>query len=495
MDDFVARVRQAAPQADFRARAYRGADLRTLAVDKTAIAYARDKGYFLFAFDAASVERGIDCLEEEAASLGSAPAFKKSDGSLLAVGVNLAAILKHERARDPEKKDWKNLDALGLSAARTLSYRLEFDKPLFRERLSLEVDRTDGLLALLRETKALDARKLAGDAPGEAQIFFAGNLPAGKVLETVFKVAEAVNPADAERGRKELLRLKGRGLDLEAVLKDALTGEFALWAYAPAGSPLPDVVLVARTRDSAPVEGLVQFVAKEAFRGAAWQRASAELQEELKAVADPIERDKRIEELAARYRAEFRLEPVEMAGGKVFTLPAQKGNPFIISALLLPDRLIVASNPMALQRAAARPAAGKSLAERAEFKSALAGLPPGAVAVNFVDAPSAFGLAYNIGTPLLMAKVGPEAREKWGLDVLKLPPAEAITKHLAPEAGALYADEKGLALESRGNAPRAAVVSALGLILRRVGGPRGPATPTPGPVQPPRHKDPEPEVF
>jgi hypothetical protein len=241
----------------------------------------------------------------------------------------------------------------------------------------------------------------------------------------------------------------------------------------PAGAGvIPEVVVVARTKENALVEGLIQMLAREAFKGAARQKAMQEL--------GPENQDQaKIADLVAKALESYRLEGVEYKDGKLFVMPAEKGSPVSICALLLPDRVVFASSAVAAKRAATKPAA--ALADKREFRDALTALPSGAVAVQYLDAARAFNLGYGTAVPFL-ANWGraPRLKERWGLDFANLPPAEQVSAHLAPEAGAFYADERGLRLEGRGNLPRAALVALVGAIAHRAGAGGGPGPGQPG---------------
>ncbi len=489
MDDFVARVRQMAPQADLRARAYRGADLRSFSVEGNSISYARSRGYFLWAFDPAVIEKAIDCLEGAAPSLAADPMLKKSDDGLLAATANLAEFIKHELAKHENQEVPAVFRALGFDAARRLTYRLDFSKPLFREKLSAEISETKGLLSLLKEARPVNAQKLAANAPADAFFFAAANFPSDKVLEAVLKAIETAEPRAADEARRNLLQAKEKGLDAEALLGKSLTGEAALWAtMPPAGAGMfPEVVAVLGMKDGAAVEGTIQMMAREAFRnGPAKQR----IVEEMRAAGQQVDWAKVMDQ--ARKEAEaFKLEPVEYKGGRLFALPMEKGNPIQITILMMPDKVIIASSAMAAKRAAGAPAGG-SLADKAEFKDALSALSPGAVAVQYADAPKVFGLAYGTAAPFLAAlPAADRIKQRWGIDLKQLPPAELIAKHLSPEAGAFYADEKGLRLEARSNLPRALVAASIGAAAAQHarGGRGGPAGPAPQPIPAPEHEE------
>ncbi|HOX06216.1 MAG TPA: DUF3352 domain-containing protein [Planctomycetota bacterium] len=488
MDEFVQRVKQMAPQAELRARAYRGSDLRSFAVEGHSIAYAQAQGYFLWAFDPAVLEKAIDCLDGAAPSLAADPLLRKSENGLLSATASLAGFIKQARAKDPDDRDWKIADALGFTAARRLTYRLDFDKPLFREKLSAEVSEARGLLSLLKDARPVDAQKLAANAPADALFFTAANLPADKVVPALFGALDAADPKAADKVRREFLQVKERGLDIEALLGRSLTGEVALWAtMPPAGAGMfPEVVAVLGTRENAAAEAMIQLLAREAAKAPIRQRIAAEM----RAAGGEVDWNK-VNEQAGKEAAAFKLEPVDYKGGRFFALPQEKGNPIAISALVLPDRVILASSAMAAKRAASKPA--PALADKAEFRDALSVLSPGAVGVQYIDTAKAFGMVYGTAAPFLAALPnGDKLKQRWGLDLKLLPPGELLTKHLAPEAAAFYADGKGLRLEARTNLPRALIVGAVagGVAAQQRQFGRGPGGG--GPAQPvpiPEHEE------
>lgn len=466
MDEFVKRVNAALGAAgagaggDLRARNYRGADLRTFTIDKGSVAYARAKGYFLFALDAANVEKGIDCLEGVAPSLAASPVLKKSDNGLLAAAANIAEIVKAERAKEPKDDGWKFFDALGFGSVTQAFYRLDFEKPLFCEKLSVEFTEARGLLALAKDAKPVDAQKMAAEAPADALFFAAANLPSDKVLDTVFRAVDAVDQKKGDEGRRGLVQMKEKGLDLEALLAKSLTGEVALWAaMPPAGAGMfPDVVIVARTKENLAVEGLIQMLAREAFSSGAGRQKIAD---EMRAAGQEVDWNK-VNEEARKRAATFKLDGVDYKGGKLYALPVENGNPLQVSALVMPDRVIFASNAMAAKRAAAKPAGG-ALADKPAFRDALGKLSPNAVGVQYIDTPAVFGKVYGTVMPFLGGwKNADKLHDELGLDLKKLPPAESVMKHLVPEVGAFYADGRGVRLEACSNAPRALTVGMIG---------------------------------
>ncbi len=473
--------------ATLNARTYRGADLRTFTVEEVTIAYARTKGYFLLALDPAVVEKGIDCLEGKARSLAEGARIRKTAGGLLKVSVNAAAWLKHERAKNPDKKDWKELDALGFTATGRVEYRLNFEKPIFREELRAEITRAEGMMALLKHAKPVDAAKLAADVPADALAFMAFNLPAEKILPTVFETAKRIG---GEKGtediRKGLEEMKKHGLDIEAMLSEALTGELAAYAVLVPDAPMPDVVVVARLKADADVLGNLKALAMAYLHQEAVKRATSRTPE-----GKPY-----IDALKVReFMEKFTPQTVDYRGGKMIYFPVakKKTKDVVPAAIVLSGRLIVASSDKAAKRAAARIGAGRdlTLAGKEAFAGSLKKLPAGPLGVQYVDTARVFEIIYALAAPGIKKRAG--LKEKWGLDMEKLPPAGAISKHLVPEVAALYADPKGLALRAFTNVPRGALLGAFALSQQKHGGKAGHAGGRPDDPKP-KAGDPEPDI-
>ncbi len=502
---------------------YRGVGIASSSVDrgKTAnvatglpnmLCQARCRGLFLLSPERSAIEKAIDTIEKACPSFDGGTALKPSEGDLVTLGVNLAGIIKRERARgnmivergtldtvtgaitgnlgtEVVIRNWQKMDALGLTAAKQLSFRLDFDKPLFREKLSLDVSEAKGLLSLLNEAQPADTARLAADAPADALLFVAARLPMEKAHDTLFKTLEAIAPREAEAGRQQLRLLKEQGLDVEALLDKSLTGEVALWAaMPPAGAGvIPEVVAVLRTKDNAAIEGVIQALARNSLNVfEAYRRARAEIGPEPQPPAIPANESPaafrrrneedfkrqqdyraRLNALVAKYaletRERYHLEPIAYKGGELYALPQEHlgGIPFQVTALLLPGKVVFASSASAAKRAATPPAAGASLAGKPAFKDGLAKLDPGASAVYYLDMPRTFGLAYGAAAPFLSAgDPGNRLKKDWGLDPTLFPPPEAVSKHLLPEVGALHADSRGLRIENDGNVPTALLLAS-----------------------------------
>ncbi len=438
--------------ATLNARTYRGADLRTFTVDKVTIAYARTKGYFLLALDPAVVEKGIDCLEGKAQSLAQTARIKKAAGGLLKVSVNAAAWIKQERDKNPEKKDWKDLDALGFTAAKRVEYRLSFSKPLFIEELRVDLDKAQGMLALAGHAKPVDAVKLAADAPPDALAFMAFNLPTGKIVPAILDTAKRINPGKGPDDiRNGLNELKKHGLDVERLLSESMTGELAAYAVMVPGSHWPDVVVIARLKSDKDVVGNIKAMAMGYLHQEAVKRATSVTPEGKRYIdADKVR----------RFVEKHAPQTVDYRGGKMIYVPAEKkkAKAIVPAAIILRDRLILASSAVAAKRAAARVGTAVNLAGKAAFAGSLKKLPDGPVGVQYVDTAKVFEILYALGSVPLKGQ--PRLKEKWGLDMDRLPPAGAIAKHLVPEVAALYADPKGLALRASANVPRGVLIGA-----------------------------------
>ncbi|MHC4916441.1 MAG: FecR domain-containing protein [Planctomycetota bacterium] len=482
MGEFIRRVQLLVEQeaggagTNHTARTYRGADLRVFTVDKHTIAYARTKGYFLLGFEAATVEKGIDCLEGKAPSLATAADIREVKGGLMRISADVAAWLKIEKAKDPEHKKWKEMAAAGIDGFSRVDYGVRFDAPMFVEELGGKLAKVGGLMKLATFAEPVDAKKLAADAPADALLFSALRLPAAKMVPTIMEV---LPEKEADGFRKGLNELRANGLDLEALLKESLTGEVALY-LTPGAQPLrPDAVLIARLKSSETVLESFKVFAQMIIHEQAVKAATSTTPDGKPYVdADKVRR--KVEELAPL--------TADYAGGKLMYIPVKNPKPEAVvpAMLVLKDRMIVGTSDVAVKAAARRIGAEGSLAVRPEFADALAKLPAGPFGVQYVQMPRVFEAVYGIGAVMLLNR--PNLKDKWGIDAKALPPAALISKHLRPEVWALYADGKGMAVRSVGNLPKGPLMIGAAI---RADAKKGDRAGNAGP-QPPDDGEPEP---
>ena len=482
MGEFIRRVQLVLEQeaggggTSHTARTYRGTDLRVFTVAKHTIAYARTKGYFLLAFDAGTIEKGIDCLEGKAPSLATAAGIRKVQGGLMRVSIDTAAWMKIERAKNPDHRKWKEMATAGIDGFGRVDYGVRFDAPMFVEELSGKLEKVGGLMKLITFAQPVDARKLAADAPPDALLFSALRLPTEEMIPTILEVLPEKEVADFRKGLNEM---RANGLDLEALLKESLTGEMACYVM-PSSQPLrPEAVLIARLKSSEKVLESFRLFAQMIIHEQA-VKAATSVTPDGKPYVDADKVRRKVEELAPL--------TADYAGGKLMYIPVKNPKPdkVVPALLILKDRVIIATSDVAVKTAAKRIGAEQSLAVKPGFVDALAKLPAGQVGVQYVQTPRLFEALYGIGSVLLLNR--PDVKDKWGLDPKALPPAALISKHLKPELWALYADSKGLAIRSVGNLPKAPLL--MGAAIRADSKKRD----RPGDVapRPPENADPEP---
>jgi FecR protein/Putative zinc-finger len=478
-----------AKAATLTARTYRGTDLRTFSVGKTKIHYARTKGYFLLALDGPSVEKAIDCLEGKSRSLASVAGIKRGAGDLFKLSVDVRAWMKAERAKKPDNKQWRDFAILGFDQVKRLDYRLRFEKPLFHEELGVKLLKASGVLSLVEHAEPVDPTKLAGDVPANALAFAALRLPTARIIPTILKAMDAGNPEEANNFRKGLVEMKTHGLEIEAVLADALNGEIAAYAVPVPGSPLPDLVAVAGLKSNDKVlsslKALMTFFVHQHAR-----KSAIETTPEGKVFVNYTKLKKRMEKLTPQV--------VDYRGGKLLFVPVKERKPgqMVPAVLVLKNKLIVASTDAAAKRAAVRLGGAASLAGSAAFAASVKKLPAGPILVQYTDTASAFELLYAL-TAAQLPKL--PLLKKLGVDPATLPPPGTIARHLKPEMTALYADAKGLKLRTIVNLPRAPIF--VGMVAgekkrkhnqRRDGGKPDGAEPGAGEAVPP---DPAGEEF
>jgi hypothetical protein len=456
--EFIKRVQaaiegQGGGRTTLTARTYRGTDLRVFGVDKHRIAYARTKGYFLLAFDAAQVEKGIDCLEGKSPSLASAARIRKVAGNLLKISVDAASWMKIEKAKRPGDKQWKDFATLGFDQAGRLDYRLRFDGPLFYEEVGAGMAKASGVLGLLEHAKPVDAAKLAADAPENSMAFLALKLPTEKIIAKVLEVMDASDPNAAKNLRKGLVDMKLHGLDLEGILTESLTGEIAVYVVPAPGLPVPEIVLVARLKSNAKVLPGVKTLATILVHDQAKKRAISRTPD-----GKPFVDYNKLRAFLEKHSP----KESDYRGGKLMFIPAENPKPGqpVPAAVILKDRLIVASTVTAAKRAAARLGGAGSLAKKKAFADGLGKLPKDPIGVQYMDTAEAFKLGYALAAT--QAKNW-KFLQRLGVDAGNLPPAADISKHLAPEVTALYADSKGLALRAMTNVPRVPILTAAGI--------------------------------
>ena len=122
-------------------------------------------------------------------------------------------------------------------------------------------------------------------------------------------------------------------------------------------------------------------------------------------------------------------------GVSYYSLPAFGGFVPVAPAIAVSDRLLVfGSDASAVEKAMTKKAAAASeeLAKSTKFRDAVARVPAAGVAFNYLDTQLLFERADATVRPLLL--LGATIYPAWGnkFDASKLPPADAITKHLSP---------------------------------------------------------------
>ena len=121
-------------------------------------------------------------------------------------------------------------------------------------------------------------------------------------------------------------------------------------------------------------------------------------------------------------------------GVSYYSLPAFGGFVPVVPAIAVSDRLLVfGSDVSAVEKAMTKKMpASDELAKSTKFRDAVARIPAAGVAFNYLDTQLLFERADATVRPLLL--LGATLYPAWGnkFDASKLPPADAITKHLSP---------------------------------------------------------------
>ena len=145
---------------------------------------------------------------------------------------------------------------------------------------------------------------------------------------------------------------------------------------------------------------------------------------------------------------------VSHSGGLTFHTLASPGISYVNPTLTLSDKhLILGLNPPEVHDAAEREKTSAANFTQAElYKTAVGAMEKPNVAFVFLDSRTFFERFYGVVKPLAMflpAFIFPQAGDY--VDLTKLPPAEAISKHLSPSVLSETSDGQGVLLESVGS--------------------------------------------
>jgi FecR protein/Putative zinc-finger len=462
MAEFVANVQQllraeAGKQATLTARTYRGTDLRIFKIKEdnakvNTIAYAQLKGYFLLAFDPLVLEKGVDCLENKTPSLASVAKIKRNSKTLLRISGDIKALIAKDRANKAKKQNWTEFDQLGFSAAQRLEYRLSFLEPGFKETLTVPLKPPHkGLLKILEHCRPANLALAAGDAPKDALGLLSVNLPTDKFFSSLKGLLKDMGKdkefADMEKGLNDL---KSQGIDLKKLLTSSVTGEISAYACPAVAGLIPDAVLILKLKDSKQVLGNIQAIADVLIRNHAVK------------IATKVGPDGKVSLEAGIVRqviSKLDLKTAKYRGGTLLYLPPDASKPGkpMPAALIIKDRLILASNTTAAKRAANRIDGDNSLAKSGAFRTATANLPGDASIIQYLDTASVLRIVY----PLTIHNLSPKSAlgKRFGL-VSDPPPVDVVARHIAPEFLLLRTSAKSISIESRSNIPRAAMIGA-----------------------------------
>ena len=306
---------------------------------------------------------------------------------------------------------------------------------------------TRTLLALEGEPKGflavaagepLSAEDLA-PIPADATVAVAARIDPRVFLNTVFEVAQAVDPQQAKRLRIQIDRSKDElGFDWE---KDILESVGDLWCVYDSPSEsglLIGATAVASIRNR---EGLL--------------RANARM-------VDLIRAEGQKDRERNRQRPRFvTVKDFEVDGQQVFFLNFVGDDvPFAPAWCITKDRLVVGLYPQSIKSYLAHQTDAKILSSRPEVASLLkAKNPPFAIA--YYDTRRIAELVYP-GLQMLANILCSEAqREGVAIDVSLLPQLETFTRHLSSGTVAVALTDRGIQLESKAVLPISAAPATL----------------------------------
>ncbi len=413
------------------------------------------RGVLLVSSDPGPVCRAVECLRGDAPALAGKPGLGPAEGRLLAVSLDFPALRERETSGGKEPgEDWKAMKALGFDCVRRISYRLSPAPPHFRESLTFEIGEPRGVFAIAAAGRPL-ARGAAEGVPGDAAGFAATNTRAGEALKAFRAVIAALDRDTGTKFAADFGALENRcrrgGLELDA-LAAAVSGEVSFFVAPPEKLLAPPRIgLVAGVRDRGPVKDMLTAMGRSRFRDLLEARLRRKI------VRRPLENQEQFEvrvRLGMRRHVEeirnWRLPPpLSIPAGELYLLPTQPGvRP--TSAVLLSDRVILASDDLTAKKAAAalsiRPPG--RLAAREIYKRLVSELPPEPFLLSYVDSPKLYPLL-SFSLPFL-ARSNPELK----LDPARVPPASDVVRHLRPEVLGIYSHPRGqVRVESLANVP------------------------------------------
>ena len=169
-------------------------------------------------------------------------------------------------------------------------------------------------------------------------------------------------------------------------------------------------------------------------------------------VRDPARAQRFIEAITAPGPLGSGWQPEDRAGVMIYTAPPQ-GLSFIRPALALTDRFALAGlTPEALNTGlirARKPAS--SLAESQSFQESTRLLKAPPLSLAYLDFQDLFERVYRLSRPFLTLSLAFSSAAATQFDAGKLPPAEAISRHLGPLIVTQTRHESGLLIESTGS--------------------------------------------
>ncbi|HEY2801490.1 MAG TPA: hypothetical protein VGI85_12900 [Chthoniobacterales bacterium] len=257
----------------------------------------------------------------------------------------------------------------------------------------------------------------------------------GKMRESIFTVMPRSGPEE----KLAQSALPSAGTDT-FFYSDALTAWPGDWKLAPAGAQTSLPAFLQPYDEALVRQGVSQDDLRLAFGAeiemfgewsaqARWPAFSA-----LLSVKDGARARKIADALASVELAGATWTRSDKNGVSYYSLPAFGGFVPVAPAIAVSDRLlVVGSDASAVEKTMTEkmPASGQ-LAKSAKFRDAVARVPAAGVAFDYLDTQLLFERADATVRPLLL--LGATIYPAWGnkFDASKLPPADAITKHLSP---------------------------------------------------------------
>jgi hypothetical protein len=343
-------------------RTYRGVTVRTYAEAGEELWIARRDRYLLFGSDAAQAEQVIDLASGKGQALAGLERFRAARGAVNADALffvyanpralgdgaaGLGAVLP-ALAGVPASGGADALQAAGLDNA-AVAFALTAEKTGLR--MEWQAVGLDTARMPVKLTAAPDESRLAKRAPADTLLFVAGADLYGSVIRGALESFERLGSGQGPFGSGGLEELRAElrrelGFDVEKELIARLTGEYAL-----------------------------AIGAEDVDQDSVWLLA-------MSGVDDAAAVKRAMEKLDAYGRREGRRVSTSAAGNlQIVESRARNSGPDVYAYTVAGDELIAGSNAATVRLALS----GKSLADEAEYREAMAALPDGRALTLFVN--------------------------------------------------------------------------------------------------------------